>query len=294
MDAPRACLAPELPRLIEAANQVFRPSGGDMGTDYPLLFSLENLRHLRVASDRGALIAHAGLCVRTVSWQGTPRPVGAIGAVFTRADRRGQGWGAAVVSDALACARAEGVPLVVVSGDGPLYRRLGFAPAPPAVCWTWPAGAGSGAGLRGLPDPIQVRPCRQSDLPQLARWYDQESVHFQRDTADWRAFLGAQVVFAWPACFWVVEDHAGPAGYLVVAQGTRRRVLELAGDRDAVLAAAPSVSDQLVVPDHDTETARAAAARGWSPAPLTLAMAGQWLQAPARPLPLPWYGLNYV
>jgi predicted N-acetyltransferase YhbS len=290
VDGPRACLAPELPRLIDAANQVFRPSGGDMGADYPLLFALENLRQLRVLSQGDVLVAHAGLCVRTVSWGGTRRLVGAIGAVFTRADQRGQGWGAAVVSDALACARAAGVALVLVSGDGPLYRRLGFLPTPPAVCWSWPPES------RAPPGAIQVRPCREADLAQVARWYQQEPVHFQRDAADWGALLRAQVVFAWPSRFWIVEERARPVGYLVVAQQqTRRRVLELAGERAAVLAAAPSVSDQLLVAAHDAETARAAGARGWNAAPLTLATAGQWLQPPGdSPLPLPWYGLNYV
>ena len=273
-----------------------------MGADYPLLLSLGNLRHLRVVSQGDGVIAHAGLCVRTVSWNGAHRPVGAIGAVFTRADHRGQGWGAAVVSDALTCARAAGAALVMVSGDGPLYRRLGFAPAPPAVCWSWPASDGGppapapAPGAR--PDPpadIQVRPCRASDLAQVARWYQEEPVHFLRDTADWAALLRARVAFAWPSCFWIVEARARPVGYLVVAQQrTRRRVLELAGDRAAVLAAAPSVSDQLLVPDHDAETARAAAARSWTAAPLTLATAAQWLHPPDSPLPLPWYGLNYV
>jgi GNAT superfamily N-acetyltransferase len=292
MDGPRACLAPELPRLIDAANQVFRPSGGDMGADYPLLFSLENLRHLRVISDQGALIAHAGLCVRTVSWPAASRLVGAIGAVFTRADHRGQGLGAAVVTDALACARARGVALVLVSGDGALYRRLGFAPAPPAVCWTWPAGTGP---TPATPDAkIQVRPGQPADLAQVARWYDQEPVHFQRDGRDWDRLLRAQVAFAWPSCFWIVEHGGQPAGYLVVAQRARRRVLELGGDRETVLEAAPSVSDQLLVPAHDAETERAAVARGWTPAPLTLPITAQWLEVPRPPLPLPWYGLNYV
>ena len=259
-----------------------------MGADYPLLFSLENLRQLRVVSDQDALVAHAGLCVRTVSWPGTSRLVGAIGAVFTRADRRGQGWGAAVVSDALACARAQGVALVLVSGDGPLYRRLGFAPAPPAVCWTWPVAA------TPPPDAIQVRPCQPADLAQVARWHDQEPVRFQRDAADWDLLLRAQVAFAWPSCFWIVEDRGRPVGYLVVAQRTRRRVLELGGDRDAVLTAVPAVSEQLLVPAHDGETARAAGARGWSPAPLTLPITAQWLEVPQPALPLPWYGLNYV
>ncbi len=38
VDGPRPCRPAELPELIAAANQVFRPAGGDMAHDYPLLF----------------------------------------------------------------------------------------------------------------------------------------------------------------------------------------------------------------------------------------------------------------
>ncbi len=307
MDGPRACLEVELPALIAAANRVFRPSGGDMAHDYPLLFSLENLRNLRVITDRDGVIAHAGLCIRTASWSGSPggsqAEVAALGAVFTLAPHRGRGLGAAVVADALACARAQAAALALVSGDGPLYQRLGFATCPPAASWAWPPIVRAGAGADPASGSVRVRPFGSAgagDLALAARWYDAEPVHFVRDRADWRALWGAQIAFAWPARWWIVEQPDGqPAGYLVVAQRTRRRVLELAGDRGALLAAAPLVADELVAPAHDADTARAAGALGWPRAGLPLPLASQWLAsrwppALSAPPPLPWYGLNYV
>jgi hypothetical protein len=83
-------------------------------------------------------------------------------------------------------------------------------------------------------------------------------------------------------------------GYLVVAQRARRRVLELAGDRSALLAAAPLVGDEVVTPWHDSETAGLARRLGWRERALSLPIGSQWLTPPERPLPLPWYGLNYV
>jgi hypothetical protein len=79
-----------------------------------------------------------------------------------------------------------------------------------------------------------------------------------------------------------------------VTRSARRRVLELAGDRDALLAAAPGVADEVVVPAHDAETARNLQALTWENRAFTLPAGHQWLQSPARPLPIPWYGLNYV
>ncbi len=74
----------------------------------------------------------------------------------------------------------------------------------------------------------------------------------------------------------------------------RRRVFELAGDRDALLAAAPRVGDDVVVPAHDAETTRDLQALAWESRVLTLPAGHQWLQPPPQPLPSPWYGLNYV
>jgi GNAT superfamily N-acetyltransferase len=296
VDGPRACSPHELPALITAANLVFRPSGGDMGRDYPLLFSVTESANLRVISDAGDIVAHAGLCVRPASLRGVTVPVGALGAVFTRADHRGRGLGAGVVADALARARAAGVALALVSGDGPLYQRLGFAPVPPATAWSPPApSAPPDVGVGGSPGvKIAVRPAGVQDAPLLARLYDAEPVRFVRSVTDWHALLQALVLFAWPADLWIVESGGRPAGYLAVPRRATRRVLELAGDRPALLAAAPLVAEQVVVPWHDDETAAGARAAGWHPASFALAMGSQWLVTPPAPLPLPWYGLNYV
>jgi predicted N-acetyltransferase YhbS len=311
VDGPRACLEDELPTLLRAANRVFRPSGGDMGRDYPLLFSPANLAaaNLRVIREGDDIIAHAGLCLRTAAvargggaGRGDVR-VGAVGAVFTRADRRGRGLARAVVADVLARARTGGVDLALISGDGPLYHRLGFSAAPPVACWSCPAPPAPGPQVDVE---VEVVPCDQAagDVEVLARLNDAEPVHFVRTAADWLALLGAETLFAWPARVWMVRSQGRPVGYLAVAQRARRRVLEFAGDRRAILAAASRVSEELVVPWHDSETTHHARRLSWLERPLRLALGSLWLQAPdgsppgppVAPWPwsLPWYGLNYV
>jgi len=329
VDGPRACLTAELPALLAAANRVFRPAGGDMGQDYPLLFSADNRENLRVLVDAQGVAAHAGLCLRRVAFAAGGDDgggahsvtVGAVGAVFTRDDQRNRGLGGAVVRDVLARARAAGATLVLVSGDGPLYQRLGFVPAPPARCWDCaPPLTRPDAGVATEIDVVAVTddapgqtpggatepaagpagwPLPAADaIPLLARFHDAEAVHFVRSVADWRALLGAATLFAWPARLWIVRRQVGdvmqPVGYLAVAQRARRRVLEFAGDRAAIVAAAPLVADELVPPWHDQETARRAREQGWRARPLPLGIASLWLEAPGSPLPLPWYGLNYV
>lgn len=301
VDRPRPCLPAELPELIAAVNQVFRPRGGDMARDYPLLFGERNLENLMLVRDADGVVAHAGLCLRQASLHGVTLTVAAVGAVFTRPALRGHGLGAAVVGAALDRARAAGAALALVSGDGPLYRRLGFTPAPAATAWAHPAPPAAqstedaaAAATAALGDPVDLRLAVEADIPLLARIHDAEPVRFVRDGADWRALLRGSVVFAWPGQIWIVTAAGAAAGYLAVARATRRRVLELAGDRDTLLAAAPRVADEVVVAAHDTETARDLAALAWESRAFTLPAGHQWLEPPPHPLPIPWYGLNYV
>jgi hypothetical protein len=248
------------------------------------------------------VVAHAGLCLRQVSLHGATLGVACLGAVFTRQALRGRGLGFTVVGAALDRARAAGAALALVSGDGPLYRRLGFTPAPAATAWACPAppaaesaeDAAAAAAAAAAIDVVDVRLAGEDDIPLLARIYDAEPVRFVRDAADWRALLRASVVFAWPGQVRIVTCGGAPAGYLAVTRGARRRVLELAGDRDAVLAAAPRVADEVVVPAHDAETARNLQALAWENRAFTVAAGHQWLRSPPHPLPIPWYGLNYV
>ncbi len=270
-----------------------------MAHDYPLLFSPANTANLMVVRDATGIIAHAGICLRQASLHGVAVAVAALGAVFTRESMRGRGLGAAVVGAALDRARAAGTELALVSGDGPLYRRLGFTSAPAAHAWACPpvptpALHERNGSAPASEDTIDLRLAQEADLPLLARIYDAEPVRFVRDAADWRVLMQAGIVFAGPGQTWIVTAAGAPAGYLAVTRGARRRVLELAGDRDALLAAAPRVSDEVVVPAHDDETERDLRARGWQCRLVTLPAAHQWLRPPAHPLPIPWYGLNYV
>ncbi len=251
--------------------------------------------------DADGVVAHAGLCLRQASLHGVT-VAGALGAVFTRKDARGRGLGGRGGRGPRARARTAGRRWRWSLGDGPLYRRLGFTPVPAATAWAHPVPPAAqstedaaAAATAALGEAVDVRLAVEADIPLLARIHDAEPVRFLRDAADWRALLRASVVFAWPGQIWIVTAAGAPAGYLAVAQPTRRRrVLELAGDRDALLAAAPRVADEVVVPAYDTETARDLGALVWENRAFTVPAGHQWLQPPPHPLPIPWYGLNYV
>jgi GNAT superfamily N-acetyltransferase len=290
LDGPRACRTHELAALARAANAIFRPSGGDLARQLPLLFAPDNVDNLRVVVAAGEVVAHAGLCVRAASLQGARVSVGALGAVFTRPDHRGRALGTAVVADALARGRTLGVRLALVSGDRGLYQRLGFTSLPHPRRWQSPPDAAP-------PAPgLAIAPAGIADVDTLAALYDAEPARFIRPHADWRALLGAGVAMDGPAALWIVRRHGQPAAYLAVRHRATRLCVEHAGARDAVLAAVAHVADGIVAPRYDGALAAAAATLGWRESPWPLHAASMWLDPAdaARGLPIPWYGLNYV
>lgn len=54
-----------------------------------------------------------------------------LGPLVVAGDVAGQGFGRALVAEALAAAKEAGIRLVVLVGDEPYYARLGFKPVPP-------------------------------------------------------------------------------------------------------------------------------------------------------------------
>lgn len=54
-----------------------------------------------------------------------------LGPLAVDPDFAGQGFGRALISEALEAARAKGIALVVLVGDEPYYGRFGFRPVPP-------------------------------------------------------------------------------------------------------------------------------------------------------------------
>jgi len=282
-------------------NRVFRPDGAsDLTEDLPLLFqgpegrpAFENSRI--ITGPGGAIAAHAGWTQRDATVLRRRVRVGFIGAVFTQAAWRGQGLGTRVLLDALARARA-GADLVLASGDRDLYRRQGFEPVPPLARYRLPAA--------GDPPNVALRAMAPGDVPAIAALYEREDVHFHRSPGDWAALLRAGRLVDAPATFTVVMpggDAAGaPLGFVAAqhasirADGTvrPRRILEIAGDRAAILAAAPGLAEELLVPAYDSASISLATVRGWFRTTRQFAVTAEPLTAVARLVP--WYGLNYL
>jgi predicted N-acetyltransferase YhbS len=298
----------DLPALTAAADAIFRtpprPGLRSMAENYPLLFSADNAANLMLAVDPGGgIVAHAGFTLRPAVLRDQPARVACFGAVFTAADQRGRGLGTRVFQAAVDRARAGGAEVGLVSGSRGLYQRAGFIPYP--LCRRYRVAAGATGATS-----IVLAPYTPAALGDLARLHDAEPTRLLRSASDWQALAHAGVVFHHPGRLFLVLPASGgnPLAYLAVATpaapvGDRGpRVLELAGDRQAIADASPVLARSLglpaidlILPPHDDSLDALAADRGWAAdliAPVSCVFQ-RWNPALSQ-LPLPFYGLDYV
>jgi predicted N-acetyltransferase YhbS len=294
--APRALAAHEWPALRAAVNRVFRPAGGDLTHELPLLFDATKPDNLRViVNDAGDIGAHAAFAQRPALVLGRRTVIGFIAAVFTEPAARGQRLGTRVLLDALTGARA-GADLVLASGDRDLYRRQGFEPVPPLARFRLP----SVGSAPTAPDLLTARAATEEDLPAVAALCDAEPVHFERTPDDWRKLLAAGRLVDSPATLSVIARADRVVAFVATQQahprpdGTLRprRILEVAGDRAAIVGLAPLLADELLVPHYDTATIDQAVTLGWVRTARQFPITAEPITAVARVVP--WYGLNYL
>ncbi|MES1209837.1 MAG: GNAT family N-acetyltransferase [Pseudomonadota bacterium] len=300
---PRALQEHEWPALRAAVNEIFRPGQdeGDLTDECPLLFDPSNRDNLRAIVDDGAgatgaagaqVLAHAGFVIREALVLRRRVRIACIGAVFTRPAWRGRGLGSRVLSDALRRAR-QGADLVMASGDRGLYRRQGLDSVPPLARFTLPAAGAAPSGL-------DVRAATKADLQTMATLYDAEDVHFIRPSGDWDRLWDAGRLVDAPGVFSVVLRGGVIVGYIAAQRGGRRangslrprRILEIAGERAAIVDVAASVADELLLPVYDTAAIAACERKGWIRTARQFLITAEALTIDVRVIP--WYGLNYI
>lgn len=304
-DGLRAPEAEEWPALRAAANRVFRPDGGDLFADSPLLFDPGNRTNLRVLVRGGEIVSHAGLFLCGARAGDTTLRVACLGAVFTVPEHRGRGLATAVVAEQVDFAHRQ-ADLLLVSGDGPLYRQFGLDRTPAMRRYPIAGNAIDAAGVR-------LRLYQAGDLPAVTALYAGEPIGFVRSPAAWQRLLAAGRLMDAPAEVVIVLRDERVVAYAVIqkrhrksgaespgAVGPRtRRALELAGDRDALLACLGQAADELLVPAYDTLSTTTAEQLGWIGTLHQLPISAAFSAPPSSLEPaaeriIPWYGLNYL
>ncbi|MCR4425580.1 MAG: GNAT family N-acetyltransferase [Firmicutes bacterium] len=277
LDGPRVPRPDELGAVTDLSNTVFCPDARTMGLEFPLLFSQENLRRLRIFSSGGRPVSLAGYVQHDLIVEGHRIPAASLGSVCTLPEYRGQGLAAALVSDILRELSRAGLALLIISGDGELYTRMGASAAGDFVRYELdPAMLPQKADAEAHRT-VSVRPFRAGDLEQVHAVYRREPVRFSRTVGEFNALIwqhpGKERLHAQERLSVVSSDTlAGEEISAYIVTRARRgedgkfrvHIAEYAGTRSDVICAMGATARELrpsvmtlTVPASDRDSIRA-------------------------------------
>ena len=202
----------------------------------------DHLRRFALLDDSGRWVAAAKRYLWPMRLDGVDGVMCGLGAVFTRREERGHGHGSAIVNQVVEQARGEGATVAGLFSEigEQYYERLGFVTVPlDEVDVEVERKAGAPAML--------VRSGEERDLPMLAAMHETRSapVRFtlRRDSLliDYsltkKRLLAGLGQGAGPRAerqteFFVAEEGASAAAYVILTVSAGGWTLEEAGDRD--------------------------------------------------------------
>ena len=279
VEGPRGTMREEFGRVMKLVDSVFRgdkcpsPSKQEL---YSILLNRGNLENMRVILVDGEPVSHLGIHEGEMIIYGSRIKVGSIGSVCTHPEYRGRGYATRLLEDAIRKLKADGVDLMLVSGDRNLYRRAGCAPA--SRMYHFRIGR---EDLRGFIDQnVELIPYEEEHVRQIITIYEREPVRFHRSLEEFRRMLISGSDRNVGAETSVVLRGGDLLGYLAVQPPVDARVsnvIEYAGDRYTIVEAMRYVFDMygidglnLYVPFHDGEMIHLLRRKGISSTPINM------------------------
>jgi len=269
--AEGATLAPVLDATYEIWHQgLSRPAYGRLWVaQLATPWGRGHLRRLALV-DRGEVLASAKVSTFDATLDGAPIRVAGLGAVFTQPAHRGRGAARDLIERLLERAAADGADLALLFSEiGPeYYARLGFEPISTTVKqlrvfqsdrYGAPATMVRGGEDRDLADLAAMEQTRAAGYRfHLNR--DRDLVYFS--IARKRLLAGLGPPGAREVHFFIAEEGASAAAYVVIAGHGREWMLDSAGDRDPTGARVGAILQVLIA--RDPAESRPAIS-GWLP-----------------------------
>ena len=239
MEGPRALRWEELEAVRKLTGTVFRPS---LVAEFPHLFNEDNVENLRVCVADGKCVSHVGMTQRGASLFGCPVRVCCVGAVSTLKEYRGQGLASACFEDAVNKAYVDGVDIMLVSGNRPLYIARGCMEVGRDTRFTLTPELLPGVAHRESMS-ASIELLTDASLGAVIDCYQREPVRFMRPQDDYCYALQADRIMGSPCDIFVVRERGEFRGYLMARRphNGRSQIVEFAGDRHAILDALPQI-----------------------------------------------------
>jgi GNAT superfamily N-acetyltransferase len=263
IEGPRGTRKGEFSRVMKLIDFVFRgsdcpsPSKQEL---YSILLNRDNLENMRIILVDGRPVSHLGIHEGEMIFYGHRIKVGSIGSVCTYPEYRGRGYATRLLEDAIQKLEADGVDIMLVSGDRDLYRRAGCAPA--SRMYNFRIGKDDLMRFADR-DPIKLVPYGEEHVGCIIEAYQREPVRFHRSLEDFRRMLISGSDRNIGAETSVILSDTGFLGYLAVQPPVDAKVgnvIEYAGARYAIADAMKHVFDMydldglnIYVPFYDKE-----------------------------------------
>lgn len=173
--------------------------------------------------------------------------MGFIGGVCTHPHHRGKGLASIVLDATLQRFADNNIDFVCISGARSLYYRTGANHIGGFSQFLLTSDARNFAGAKNL----NIREATSADVEILYSLNEKEQTRFVRDMLDYELVVQHGYCSGQPCRFMIVEVEKMPVGYLLVRDTvqqegkTSQRVIEFAGDREAILSALVVMANEL-------------------------------------------------
>lgn len=200
------CTIDDHAQTIALIVTTFKPP---MLEEFPLLLGTDNLSHMWIAKDDQHVVAVVNYYITPVHLDDVTLSIASIGAVATHPDYRGRGLSSQLLQLAEAQMKAEGVDIVVISGDLPHYRRYGADQISLMDTFTIPP----------RPSSVVLRPYTPMDLHVCYEFYQRQRFRYGRSLAEMKSLIDAALT---PDPWWdthvdVIARGHERLGYMVYA-----------------------------------------------------------------------------
>ena len=193
-----------IPEAINLANRVFRKDGGDMGKDYPALFSPENAQNVLCIEEDGKIVSIFGLLFKDVQIFSARIKTSLVGSVCTDEQYRGRGYSTTLMNEAGKISKEKGASLMLISGDNSVYRKFGAVDA----------GIYHAHFVDGENSNVEYHEATLDDLDNLMIFHAKDPVRFVRDRKTFKTMVETSKADNMPAKIFV-SDKA----YVVITEG---------------------------------------------------------------------------
>jgi GNAT superfamily N-acetyltransferase len=245
-EGPRTPKPEEVESVIDVLHKVFfEPHGAphyEVGASrWPMALRPGAIDETFAMFHEGRAVSVIQRLERDFTVYGCKLRIGYVGSVSTLPEFRNRGLASTILATTMHRFMENGVDFVCISGDRPMYRRVGARPTGGVLRFR--ATAGELKGMLVDAPSVLLRKASKEDAQLLARLYEGEALRFIRPVSDYEVVLKYEHCAGQRCEFQIIEEANTQVGYLLLTSLQERdgmkwvRVFEFCGERIYIMGA---------------------------------------------------------